>query len=129
MCNGQPCLKFNNALKPTEALDLLINLAPSSELVCSTKPIGVKQSAAFVVSNSALGRNDDIKADDLGVWVHKGKPIRKYEVVREEESGAVYGASMTKEGGENVYMLTRVYYHHKHTPSFRRTLFYASSKL
>ena len=72
--------------------------------------------------------SDDIKADDLGVWVHKGKPIRRYKVAQEKTSGTVYGVSLTNEGGENVYKLTRVYYHHKHTPSFRRPWFYASGK-
>ena len=54
MCGGKPCFEFDNALKPAEALDLLINLPPSSEHVCTTKPIGVKQAATFVVSNRAV---------------------------------------------------------------------------
>ena len=126
MCNERPCFNFENALKPTEALDLLINLSNSSKMVCTSKPIAVTKPATFVVSNKSLNRSDDIKADDLGVWVHKGKPIRRYEVARAKTSGAVYGASLKKQDGANVYKLTRVYYHHKHTPSFRRTLFYAS---
>ena len=81
------------------------------------------------MSNHAVCQNDDLKADDLGVWVHKGKPIRKYKVARDKESGALYSASLTKEGGRDVYKLTCVYYQHKHTPSFRCTSFHATSEL
>ena len=43
-------------------------------------------------------------------------------------SGEVYGAEVVKESGDDVYDLVRVYYHHKHTPTFRRTLFYIKGK-
>ena len=121
-----PFFSFPDSLKPTEALDLLLNIP--QDCVCSSKPVGITKAATFVISTNIFDTIDDIKADDLGVWVHKGKPIRRYKVNR-SESGAVYGADLTKEAGEDVYQLIRVYYHHKHTPTFRRTLFYASCKL
>jgi len=83
--------------------------------------------ATFVVANTAVGKLDNLKADDVGVWEHKGKPGRSYQVSR-LPSGEVYGAEVVKESGDNVYDLVRVYYHHKHTPTFRRTLFYIKGK-
>ena len=101
----------------------MLNLTPDDDNVCSSRPVGIMQAATFVVSNDVVGKVDDLKADDLGVWDHKGKPIRRYKVSR-LPSGEVYGAELTKDSGDDVYHLVRVYYHHKHTPSFRRTLFY-----
>lgn len=126
MCGGKrlPSFNFEAVVQPSEALDLLLNLRPHSSEVCSSRPIGVTTAATFVVANQAFGKIDDLKADDLGVWSHKGKPIRKYKVSR-LSSGEVYGAELVDETGGNVYQLVRIYYHHKHTPTFRRTLFYA----
>lgn len=104
-----------------------MNTTLDSENLSKCKPVGIIKSGAFVLSTNQLGDSDDLKADDLGVWTHKGKPSRMYKVTR-TDTGSVYGADLTKEAGENVYRLTRVYYHHKHTPTFRRTLFYACGK-
>ena len=112
--------KFKKALKPMEVFDLILNMSADDENVCKDKPVGVVKEGAFVVTTS-LG--NDIKADDLGVWLHKGKPLRKYKIMR-ADSGIVYGSDLTKESGENVYHLTRIYYHHKNTPTCRRTLYY-----
>ena len=118
-----PAFSFESPLKPAEAFNLLLNLILDDDNVCSSRPVGIVRAATFVVSNNAVGKVDDLKADDLGIWDHKGKPIRKYKVSR-LPSGEVYGAEMSKDTGDQVYQLVCVYYHHKHTPSFRRTLFY-----
>lgn len=120
-----PAFSYEVLLKPVEAFDLLLNLTSDDDKVCFSKPVGVMRAATFVVANGAVGKVDDFKADDLGVWDHKGKPIRKYKVAR-LPSGEVYGAELTKDSGDDIYQLVRVYYHHKHTPSFRRTLFYVT---
>lgn len=119
-----PYLCISEALKPVNALDLLLNSMPTAEDVCKKKPVFVKKAAVFLVDTNRLGSPDDLKADDLGAWNHKGKPVRKYKVVR-SQSGTVYGADRTQESGSDIYKLTRVYYHHASTPEFRRTIFYA----
>lgn len=126
-----PSYDFTTPLKPVEALDLLLNAQSEGSNVCSSKPIAVKRAATFIVAKKSLGSTDDIKADDLGVWNHKGKPVRKYKVSR-LVTGEVYGADLTSSDddlAENVFQLTRIYYHHKYTPTFRRTIFYAKSKV
>jgi len=65
-----------------------------------------------------------LQVDDVGMWEHKGKSVRSYQV----PSGEVYGAEVVKESGDNVYDLVRVYYQHKYTPTFHRTLFYIKGK-
>ena len=87
----------------------------------------MKKAATFIIAKRSLGNVDDIKADDLGVWMHKGKPACKYRVSH-LDSGEVFGAELTSDVGENAYELTRVYYHHKHNTTFRRTFFYVKGK-
>ena len=44
--------------------------------------------------------------------------------------GEVYGGELTSQGdAADVFQLTRIYYHHKCSPTFRRTIFYAKSKI
>ena len=122
-----PAFDFCRLLKPVEALDLMLNTSLDDPSVCLSRPISVQKAATFIIAKKSLGNVDDIKADDLGVWIHKGKPARNYRVSR-LDSGKVFGVELTSNVGENVYKLTRVYYHHKHTPTFCRTFFHAKSK-
>ena len=86
--------------------------------------------AMFIVARKSLGSTDDIKADDLGVWIHKGKSVRKYQVSR-LDSGELYAAELISSDDlvENVFQLTHIYYHHKYSPTFRRTIFFAKGKV
>ena len=119
-----PCLFISGTLKPVDALDLLLNSLPTAENVCRKKPTFLKKEAVFLVDTSQVGSPNDLKADDLGAWNHKGKPVQKYKVVR-SKSGTVYGADQTQESGSDAYKLTRVYYHHTNIPEFQHTIFYA----
>ena len=39
---------------------------------------------------------DDLKADDIGSWIHKGKPIRYFAKVLSFEVGSVCDVECTK---------------------------------
>ena len=92
------------------------------------KPVGVKNSATFIVDTTKLKHKNDLKSDDMGGWIHKGKPVRFYELKRCPSSGEVYGANPSSKGAGNAYQLTRIYYHHRGTTEFRKTIFYVYSK-
>jgi hypothetical protein len=62
-------------------------MAQTDQNVCKQKPVGIVKEDTYVAPTS-LG--NDVKADDLGVWTHKGKPIRKYKIVC-SESRIIYG--------------------------------------
>uniref|UniRef100_A0A1X7V615 Uncharacterized protein n=1 Tax=Amphimedon queenslandica TaxID=400682 RepID=A0A1X7V615_AMPQE len=87
-----------------------------------------KNAATFVVDPGKLGNVEDFKADEMGEWCHKGKPTRKF-TTKSSLSRVVYGAEKTNEDDTYTLELTRVYHHHKSTPAFRRTLFYAHVRL
>ena len=75
-------VSYSRLLQRSEAFDLLLNLSSGHPDVASSKPIGVVKPATFAVANTAVGKLDDLKADDVGVWEHKGKPVRSYRVSR-----------------------------------------------
>ena len=54
------------------------------------------------------------------------KPACNYRV-NHLDFGEVFGVELTSDVGENVYELTRIYYHHKHTSTFCCTFFHAKS--
>ena len=55
---------------------------------CRKKPVGVND-AIFVVETTKLRHPHDLKADDFGSWIHKGKLISYFQVER-SPSGIVY---------------------------------------
>ena len=88
----------------------------------------VSRKAVFAINSPKLRSLDDVKADDSGSWIHKGKPVRHYRVSR-TANGTVYGTNRCdRVSDENTYSLTRTYYHHAHTPIFRRILFIVHGK-
>ena len=75
---------------------------------------------------SCVDRIKDLRADDNGVWVHGGKPQRKY-VVELDEKCEVTSAVSVKAGamhGENIFTLVRIYHRNKATREFQRRISY-----
>ncbi len=113
-----------DVMKPVEALGAMMNTSPTAECVCQEKPIGITKPAVFLINIALLSH---LKADDLGSWIHKGKPVHYYEVERSPESGEVMMVShCNKQEDPGTFKFTRVYYHHKATPEFRKTLFFCT---
>ena len=122
--------RFQEVMKPAEVLNIILNTDCTSEVVCRKKPVGVNDAAIFVVDTTKLRHPHDLKVDALGSWIHKGKPIRYFQVER-SPSGIVYSTDPCTEGTKSptVYKLTRIYYHHRDTPQFRKTIFYVDGML
>jgi hypothetical protein len=55
----------------SEIMGIILGSEQNSK-VCSRVPIGVHENAVFVIDASRLKSPDDIRADDLGVWVNNG---------------------------------------------------------
>ena len=47
-------------------------LQANDEEVCTQQPIGCSTSNTFLVDLSQLDKRDDIRSDDLGVWINRG---------------------------------------------------------
>jgi hypothetical protein len=71
---------------------------------CKFRPTGVEESATFVISIDRVKNILDLRADDLGVWVHGGIPKSVHKVAISE--GDVIVRTLSKaanESGEGVY--------------------------
>ena len=71
---------------------------------------------------------DSLRADDNGVWLHGGKPRRKYCIERDPDTGVIISAEELLEGdpppNSEVFTLVRLYNRHKATPEFLRRISY-----
>ena len=69
---------------------------------------------------------DDPRADDNGVWLHSGKPRRKYKVEFDSNRKEIISATVVNKesDGSNVYTLVRIYHRHKATPEFQHHICY-----
>ena len=90
--------------------------------MCNQWPTDVTDAAVFLVNTNKLRRKDDLKADDVGSWCHKGKPKRFYSIewmkyMVNPDSGEVH-AELCGEDTDGAFKLTRIYYHHKGTTEF-----------
>lgn len=102
--------------------NIILNTSPCAALVCTQKPVGI------IVDTTKLRHQSDLRSDDMGSWIHKGKPVHLYELER-SSSGRVYNTKRCKDNSiSEVYKLTRIYYHHQGIPQFRKTIFYVHGK-
>ena len=101
-------------MKPTEALNAIICTDTFSSVVCQEKPVGVTEPAIFLVNTEKLQHINDLKADDMGTWTHKGKPIRYFKVERCAESGIILNAQLcddVKSTDTHVFTIIMVQHH------------------
>ena len=76
-----PVLNTNEGpVQPNEAFNMILNTPETSPLVCNQRPTGITEAAVFLVNTNMLRHKDDLKADDVGSWCHKGKPKRFYKI-------------------------------------------------
>ena len=95
--------------------------------VCTAQPTRVKQSCCFVVDVKCVSDINDLRADDCGVWTHKG--VRKsYTVVNDTSKEVVFYTREKAPPSEDLldnhslYLLTRVYHDLQASPHFKRMI-------
>ena len=114
-----------NGLGVTQLFTLTIGSVPPSK-ICTRKPTSVTYSSVFVVDLSCIKYIDDLRADDNGVWLHSGKPQRKYKVEFDSNRKEIISATIvnTDSNESDVYTLVRIYHRHKSSPEFQRHICY-----
>ena len=94
--------------------------------VCLTQPTRVKQNYSFLVDLNCVSSIADLRADDCGVWKHKG--IRKAYCVVDETKAVVFHTRekppLNEDASDNshLYLLTRVYHDLQASPDFKRMI-------
>ena len=56
-------------------VDVLICQDVDKSKVCSMQPVHVKHNATFIVNLNSLDSENDLRADENGVWERKGSPV------------------------------------------------------
>ena len=83
---------------------------------CQSQPLGVTTNASFVIDLDCV-QFEDLKADDLGVWISTGVKRVNF-VITDGETRFEVGRSHGKEH----YTLLRRYYVHGTCPTFHRLI-------
>ena len=98
----------------------------SQEKVCKTKPVSVEHNCTFVVALSCVRDPSDLRADDSGVWRHRG--VRKTWVVT-DETGKIISQNRERPPRQldvpihgHLYILSRVYHILQSSPDFKRMI-------
>ena len=71
---------------------LMIGAVPA-DCICHRKPTSVTYSSVFVIDLLCVQCIDDLRADDNGVWVHGGKPKKKYIVDFDQSTSEIIDAT------------------------------------
>ena len=116
-----------SGLGVTQLFTLTIGSVPPSK-ICTRKPTSITYSSVFVVDLTCVKSIDDLRADDNGVWLHSGKPRRKYKVEFDSSRKEIISATVVNKDSNSeesdVYTLVRIYHRHKATPEFQRHICY-----
>ena len=106
-----------------ELIELLFN--PPNERVCTAQPTAVYHNYSFVVNLNCVRDVSDLRADDCGVWIHKG--VRKTYVVVDDSKAVVFCKREHRPDDDDVqpnhpYLLTRVYHDLQASTDFKRMI-------
>ena len=122
-----PVYEWNHLLhtyKVTEIAQALLESSLTAPKVCHHTPTNVEHNCTFLVNQSKLKSQSDLKVDDYGSWKNNG--IRcviilvnsgKTTVIAWEKKVKTY----KMENGQ--YLLTRNYFTHRTSEDFRKIIF------
>ena len=109
-------------LTVTQLFTLMIGAVPADR-TCHRKPTSVTYRRVLVIDLSCVWCIDDLRADDNGVWVHGGKPRKKYIVHFDQSTSEIIDATPVSDDSvlEEIdhFTLVRVYHCHQVTPTFQ----------
>ena len=116
-----------NGYSYSEAVSILLN--PNRNRVCTKHPVSIEDNCTFVVDLNSLEHPDDIKSDDCGHWIHKGRKSVKVAVwFQNDKVIRVVSTSSTKlnppDENSKVFTLVRTYYCHDPHDDFKRTFYH-----
>lgn len=97
-----------------------------TERLCVSPPVKIAHNVAFLIDNSKLKNQDDIKCDDMGSWKRSGTPKNKYRVKQNEDERVkeITNVSATEylPGDPELYTLRRTYYVNNSSNDVRKVI-------
>ena len=96
--------------------------------LCVATPINIAHNVTFLIDNTKMKMEEDIKCDDMGIWLHSGSPKRSFAVLR-KMSGKISNITPvattneeSTQGQAQVVTLKRVYYVNKSSKDVRKIM-------
>lgn len=112
-----------------EAVTILLN--PKKNRICSKHPVRIANNHTFVVNLKSLDHPDDLKSDDCGHWIHKGRKSSKVAVwFCNDQVVCVKSTCSVTPPDENskLFTLVRSYFSHDPHGDFKRTFYFLYGK-
>ncbi|XP_028410639.1 uncharacterized protein LOC114533331 [Dendronephthya gigantea] len=116
-----------NAFSAECLVNILLNEHESSTLCVST-PINIAHNVTFLIDNSKIKMKEDIKCDDMGVWLHTGSPKKSFRVLRKNSgkisqiTSVISTSDELTQGQAQLVTLKRVYYVNKSSADLRKII-------
>ena len=113
--------QIKKSLSSSEILNIILGKEHENKITDKV-PIGVKKNATYVIDTSKLASPNDVRADDLGVWVNNG--VRRTFVTCNVSCGKVKNIEVIKSSCFPVkaHQIVRSYFYHKHSKDFKRSI-------
>lgn len=92
------------------------------------------ETKAFIISTEAVDHPDDLRADDLGVWINNAVRKSYYSVHYDDDRCKVtfmrkLGSRPPQVSRSSVHCLKRSYFKHKSSKDFSRIIFELTGEL
>ena len=104
-----------------DVVNILLNSNMDERRVCTVQPLSVSENATFVVDVDTV-HFQDLKADDLGVWLPTGTKKSFFCFTSSGSLKIAQKATAELRNESCYYTLTRRYYVHKTYDKFHRQL-------
>ena len=121
-----PVFKRGKVEYTVPQLVLILSGTHDDDDVCKTQPTGIEHNCSFIVDLTCIKDPNDLRADDSGVWKHKG--VRKTWVVTNEEGVVIMQSrehapkQANTQADCQTYIVTRVYHTLQASSDFKRMI-------
>ena len=110
----------------SQAVSDLFLKPPKKSFICTNPPRSVRHNRAFIVDTTNQAVEEDLLADDCGVWLNNGQPFFYFEQSGEDKkefTRAGRGGMVDEHALQKPWLVVhRIYYVNKSFPQFRRTI-------
>jgi serine/threonine protein kinase len=119
--------KARSVLKPVAVVEMLLSkdgIPPSK--VCTVQPLQVCHQGTFFVNLTSLKSTQDLKCDDVGVWINNSHDKFYFNVTWTDDFSA--DVLQVKSSGPKTATLKREYFTLKHDSDFKKRIDYLYCK-
>ena len=110
-------------------LQILLDRDISPSIVCSERPVNIKESATFVIDVTKLPHEKDVLRDAFGKWSYSGSHPVPFKVFHKDDGYMSVERCAPGVSGSDVVLLRRLHATHPSNSSFKRMIAFVSGML